>query len=532
MIPKCENPTCNNAAAPNSTNTGYVRHCSRVCRSFCNSSNGKEKRKLTCLARYGATTNLVTAGTKHKIKETCLQKYGCDHAMKGATSKEKIKRSKLEKYGDETYNNRDKFKSTISAFSPDTKANILARRKNTVSEKFGVDHITQSSVFKEKATVTNLQKYGVSNPAKAASTKKKISTTMLTKFGAHYSQQHISLDSLTNLSSVLYLEAQKHRSLLDISKELSVSYHTVGAAYKKYNIERTFDGYNQSQAEIEIADYIRSLGFTVKANVRGIIGNKEIDILVQEKNIGIEYHGLFWHCEASSGKDKRYHLDKMIACKEKGIALIQIIDYEWLTKQDIVKSRIANKLGVSSRVVYGRSCQVRNVNSADAAAFLDETHIQGACTASRRLGLYVDDELVALMTFGRSRFDKKVQWELLRYSVLLHTKVIGGASKLFQYFVRTQSPTSIVSYCDLRWNTGVVYQKCGFTHIKDTDPNYWYTKQHITFESRMAYQKHKLCDKLLTFNPGLTEWDNMVANGYDRFWDCGNSVWHYYSDKQ
>lgn len=45
--------------------------------------------------------------------------------------------------------------------------------------------------------------------------------------------------------------------------------------------------------------------------------------------------------------------------------------------------------------------------------------------------------------------------------------------------------------------------------------------------NRVAFQKHKLKDLLEIYDGALSEWDNMVANGYDRIWDCGNDVWVY-----
>jgi hypothetical protein len=43
----------------------------------------------------------------------------------------------------------------------------------------------------------------------------------------------------------------------------------------------------------------------------------------------------------------------------------------------------------------------------------------------------------------------------------------------------------------------------------------------------MEFQKHKLSKKLSIFDANKTEWDNMIVNGYDRIWDCGNRkfVW-------
>ena len=36
------------------------------------------------------------------------------------------------------------------------------------------------------------------------------------------------------------------------------------------------------------------------------------------------------------------------------------------------------------------------------------------------------------------------------------------------------------------------------------------------------FQKHKLKDKLENFDSDLTEVENMINNGYNRIYDCGN----------
>ena len=40
--------------------------------------------------------------------------------------------------------------------------------------------------------------------------------------------------------------------------------------------------------------------------------------------------------------------------------------------------------------------------------------------------------------------------------------------------------------------------------------------------NRMNFQKHKLKKLLSTYDPLLSEWENMKLNGYDRIWDCGS----------
>ncbi len=59
-----------------------------------------------------------------------------------------------------------------------------------------------------------------------------------------------------------------------------------------------------------------------------------------------------------------------------------------------------------------------------------------------------------------------------------------------------------------------------------TSPNYFYTSSNCqTLESRLKYQKHKLINVLETYNESLTEQQNMLNNGYDWIYDCGNSAW-------
>lgn len=520
---KCENPECFNIAGLNSRGTAPLRYCSSACRAKCNSTNGAAKRKQTCLDRYGATTNLTTESTIEKIKKTNLEKYGVEHPMKSDEVKQSLKDTKQVRYGDATYNNRDKFRQTVASFSPEVKEKIVQGRIATTMARYGKEHVTQTDEFKERSRITSLAKYGTENPASSDPVKEKISKTMRKTYGRHYSQQHIPADSLDKLSSVSYLEENKGRSAVELATELGVTYHTVVYAYEKYGIDRTFDGYNSSIAERDIVDFIERMGVSVECHDRKVLDGKEIDIYIPSHSLAIEYNGVYWHSE-KNGKGKNYHLDKTISCNKKGVRLIHITDCEWNTRQDIVKSRLAGILG-RNKTYYARKCELVAVSNSVAATFFEKNHIQGRCNHSVAYGLEYNGELVACMSFARSRFSVKYEWELVRFANTLNTTVVGGAGKLFSHFVKSYLPSSVVSYCDLRWNTGGMYSSIGFTHVSDSQPNYWYTKNYTVLESRMKYQKHKLVKLLENFAPEKTEWENMSDHGYDRMWDCGNSVY-------
>jgi hypothetical protein len=92
--------------------------------------------------------------------------------------------------------------------------------------------------------------------------------------------------------------------------------------------------------------------------------------------------------------------------------------------------------------------------------------------------------------------------------------VTGGASKLLKYFINNHG-SSIITYADRTYSNGDLYEKIGFTLLKTNPPSYRYMKNSITY-NRLHFQKHKLKDKLNLFNPELTEYQNMINNGYDR----------------
>lgn len=251
-------------------------------------------------------------------------------------------------------------------------------------------------------------------------------------------------------------------------------------------------------------------------NDRSILEGKELDIVY--KNLAIEYNGLFWHSEARVGK--YYHLEKTEKAFQKGYKLIHIFENEWLYKRSIVESRINNLLNRSTKL-YARKCNILTDIPKD---FLELNHIQGNAAASVRLGLEYNNEVVAVMTFSKSRFSKKYEWELVRFCNKLNIIVVGGASKLLKYFERTYNPKSIVTYADRRWSGGELYETLGFEFSHASEPNYWYFKKNPILESRIKYQKHKLKDILEDFDSTLTEVENMYNNGYNRIFDCGNLV--------
>jgi hypothetical protein len=231
---------------------------------------------------------------------------------------------------------------------------------------------------------------------------------------------------------------------------------------------------------------------------------------------------VYWHSELA-GKDRYYHLNKTEKCEKQGIQLLHIFETDWMFKKEIIKSIIKSKLGLNERI-FARKCEITQIPSKTARVFIEENHRQGKDNSKIYWGLIHNEELVSVMSFSVPRYNKKNDWELVRFCNKKGLNVVGGASRLLKGF-RRENPGSIVSYADRRYSDGGLYKALGFELKVNSQPNYFYFKKP-SFElySRIKFQKHKLEGILENYDSGMTEWQNMKFNGWNRIWDCGNLV--------
>lgn len=345
----------------------------------------------------------------------------------------------------------------------------------------------------------------------------------------------VSDEFLLNSLNKFYIEngrAPTHEECNDLEKFTYLKSHMVysrrfGSFTEALDLAKVpRNASNVSNLETEILEFISSVyKGEILSGDRTVLGSGlELDIVIPEKKLAIEVNGLYWH--SSEHKTKDYHLEKTLETQAAGYRLIHIFENEWRSKRTIVESRIKHLLGMSKKI-FARKCKIREITYQESRDFLNTFHIQGEVPSSVNLGIFYKDSLVGVQTYSKARFSKDCEWELLRSAS--NGLIVGGASKLLQFFIKSYNPKSIVSYCDIRWNTGDSYEKIGFTLSHISEPNYWYFKTAYKVFSRVAFQKHKLEDKLELFDPKLTEYENMCNNGYRRIYDCGNYVFKYHN---
>ena len=311
---------------------------------------------------------------------------------------------------------------------------------------------------------------------------------------------------------------------------------------------------NYRGAQNEVAKFIELLGIDkkdIKIDKRPKeMNNQQLDIYIPKYNFAIEFNGNYWH--ANLGKSLRepkpvsYHKDKTELARKAGINLMHIWEYDWNDeiKQEIVKSQIKYHLGKidKSNRYYARKLSIKSVSYVDTNAFLTKNHIQGMSTSSERYGLYNGDELLALMTFGKRRFDNKDGWELLRFATKLNTSVAGGASKLLRVFANNHKGDTLISYAnnDFAYSGNKsLYSKLGFDFIKSTEPGYKWVKNSnkVLVVPRYSVQPFKL--KAFTAGTGRatfkgevpdyqeddTENSYMVRHSFYKVYDAGNDLY-------
>lgn len=368
--------------------------------------------------------------------------------------------------------------------------------------------------------------------------------TMVERFGVPYNSQRLEVkeklsysripeevkEKLTDYSWLYGQYITQAKSLSHIAQDLGIYYGTVGEYCKKFGFEIR-QRVNYSLGETQVCEFLNSMNVNYIASDWNVLGGKEIDILIPSYNFGIEINGLRWHSfnpfctQTRETEDKNRHLNKTTAAKDKGISLIHITDFEWANQQEIVKSLICTKLGLSTKL-YARKLTLKTVSKEEEKQFLNKNHFQGYVPSKYSIGLYNDTELYSLITVGKSRYSKSADIEILRICTKMGYTIVGGTDRLFAKVRQDYNDASIVSYCDLSKFTGGVYERLGFicnNRAKPsphwTDGNYLINRHKCTRENAKKWVSE--------FDDNLSVTENMFRAKYRRYWDCGQSSWIY-----
>lgn len=502
------------------------------CENVNQSEQIKQKSRATNLLKYGVENPFQAEEFKEKSRQTMLDRYGVERALDSEEVQQRLRQKNLEKYGVENYVQSQEFKDKSCATSRKRYGVDFAgglpefqeKRKRTCRERYGVEHYTQSEEYQsrkpeiqEKIENTCLERYGVTTafltPQCDSARRKALSKRYNSPHQPRKLQWKPRVAPFTP-EEFRELAAQGMNTVQEFSEATGTSITVIERRVHQFECEDLIDNFS-SGPEKEIGCLLNEWGIE-HYKTRQIIPPYELDIYCPDFNIAIEFNGSYWHREERLGKE--YHKNKSLKCLDKQVFLYQIFEYEWNDerKHSIILGQLRNLFKKNNNKFYARKLRIGFPSKEEKKQFLQDNHLQGNDKSNVEIGLYNQEELICLMTFCKPRFNKKYAWELSRYCSKSGVNVVGGASKIFNYFVKNilKKGETIISYSNEAKTVGSLYQILGFEFISRSEPSYvWTNRKGETFSRYQCQMKNEI--------------QEMTERGYYRVFDCGNKLWRY-----
>ena len=423
---------------------------------------------ISCLKHVMKLYNLKKDKSlvQKNIDKTFLDKYG----KTGWVNHEKAKQTMIEKYGVDNPLKNEEIKEKV---------------RKTNNERYGGNAPLCNEKIQNKVKQTCLERYGVDNIRKSPEFKKqiinKMSKTIQEKYGVPY--YCLTKDCISHQGKIISKINQKFAKLLE---ENNISFK------QEFVLEdKSFD--------FKVNDTLIEIDPTYTHN-------STIGPYINEKLM--------------PGKDIDYHLNKSLLANKYNFRCIHVFDNDdW--------NKIIYLLQPKTKI-YARNCELREVSNKECNNFLNTYHLQNTCRGQNiRLGLYYNNILIQLMTFGKPRYNKNYEYELLRLCSHKDYIIIGGSEKIFKHFLMNNDVSNIISYCDNSKFSGDVYNTLGFTLKNITNPTgNWYKENEFILDSLL---RQRGFDQLFGthYGKGTSNQELMILHGWVQVYNCGQKIFVY-----
>ena len=373
----------------------------------------------------------------------------------------------------------------------------------------------------KKTRKTSLQKYGCLAPGNNEKARKKSEQTMMKKYGVKYALQN------PDLKAKAVETIKKKYGIDNVGKSKRVIKKRIETNLKKYGVKGAFllPEYRPKTISKINKEIGHKLEEWYKVEYEHRLDGKFFDLYLPEINQLIEINPTYTHNSFGNhfmpdGLDESYHLNKLNIAEKYGYKLLNIWDWDNVDK---IIENLKPKTTIGAR-----KCEIYRINSDSGNEFLNKYHMQSSCRGQIiYLGLVYDDELIELMTFGKPRYNKNFDCELLRLCSKPGLQIVGGASKLFKWALSHHELGNIISYCDKSKFSGDVYYKLGMRLRNETQPHEFWSKEHRVISANLLRQRGY--DQLFGTNYGKGSSNDllMLQHGWLPVYDCGQYVFEY-----
>ena len=539
----------------------YADYCSQNCQkhSSIQAQKGIETKKI----KYGED-NITN---NKKARQTRIDRYGSYHSNDYAS---KVKATKKRRYGDENYtnvekmkqtveqhkkenpnyyydreqktkqtkianghdpnwNNRTKFKDTLSSFSDEKRENIKQKRKQTCLNDYGVESVAQLQSVKMQRKNTCLSKYGKESFLATEQCQSKSKMAKKKQAWKYFNEECKDIVPVFTEDEFVSCDLNEKQKIWKWKcKKCGHEFNSIWANWHQRRCPKCHpQNYRGMQTEVE--DFVRSIciGHNVIRDCKSVLKDaRQLDIYIPDMNVAIEFNGVFWHNSDISIYGRQptlmmYHYNKSTECASKGIRLVHIFEDEWRLNAKLCKSKLKKILcPMNSKHIDARNCLlIKEVDSDIKHKFLCKYAFDGDDGSSIQYGLSLNDHLVAMMTFSKTRNNKQYEWQILNYVEVNSFIVDGGFNILFNTFVVDHSPKSISMYASRDWIVEDDF-KLSFDNACIKRPRLYWAHEGCRIRGT-SISKSNASKVLPSYDASKPFLSNMNTNGYFRIYDSG-----------
>ena len=525
-----------------------AKECVACRRLFVPSGRNASRQKICKRTHYLKCT---VCGTEFEVKEVNLKTVPqcCSKKCASIAKHSNSVKTMQNKYGVTNPSQVPEFKAKAAESNKKVAQIADKKRKQTMKERYGAEYPLQSPEIRHKIETTMQAKYGISNPMESSEFRDKISAklksdevrskyvaTSFEHYGVEYPAQSEEVQEKMRHTAFEHFGTEYPSSLKEVSDK------TKATCMEKYGVpcnllrpdlqakarETLLSKDNKgriSQINQDISNKLTEAGISNKLEF--YLDGKWYDIICPDINTLIEIDPSYTHSSVGNHWNKEgvppsYHLNKTTIAKDNGYRCIHIFDWDDVDK---IVNLVAPK-----KIIYARKCDIAEIEEKVAVDFCNANHIQGSVRGNKVcLGLLYEGNLVQVMTLGKPRYTHKYEWELLRLCTSTQFKVVGGASKLFSYFIKKYSPQSVLSYCDAAKFSGQVYFQLGMELHHATAPAKVWSKGNKYITDNLLRQRGYDALFGTDYGKGTSNEELMLNSNWLPVHDCGQYVFTYFA---
>ena len=466
-----------------------------------------EKRKQTCLDKYGGVAPLCSDSIKEKAKETNLRRYGVVSPTQSKEIQDKVKKTNLKRYGVEcTFQGqfREKQKRTClqkyGVENPFQSEEVKAKIRKTNLEKYGVEYAIQSKEAQEKRDRTNIERYGTTNPVGLEFIKDKRKKTCRERYGVDnpweskeiFEKAKRTFFERYGVDNPMHSEEIKNRlrennikkygvpipSKSDIVKEKASN-----TCMKKYGVpwscmrkEARLGYSNDSVPNKEFASLLdkSNIAYEREFSLGSYIYDFKINTTLIEINPYATHNTIWSPFSKDSGISIEYHKNKSLFAEENGYHCIHVFD--WDNKEKIIKYLSREEINLDNT-----SYTIEEACPYDSEVFLSDYCFYSYLETSINIGLYTNNEVIAVLS--ALELDSET-FEIISYCSKY--KIQNGLKILLNYLIQRYHPKNILAFQDKSKFNNNAFMQLGFYLVKQCEPELvWYMPElnyHCTSE--------------------------------------------------